>query len=157
MYTLHINDYDYDLVNLLTQANNRIMQRSWLLRELYPVHVIHFQTKNVTGFNVFLLIYLNCVMRSTWRSLSAGGIHWGPWQGTRGCWTSRSSPGPRTAAAASSGRPRRWRSDGQMMRVRELDSRTESLFCETDTCLWPHSPWRMCKGEKNVHNFWHQF
>ena len=45
MYTLHINDYDYDLVNLLTQANNRIMQRSWLLRELNPVHVIHFQTK----------------------------------------------------------------------------------------------------------------
>ena len=50
MYTLHINDYDYDLVNLLTQANNRIMQRGWLLRELNPVHVIHFQTKNVTGF-----------------------------------------------------------------------------------------------------------
>ena len=60
---MHVNVYYYithtrhrvdnNLVYLLTQANNRIMQRSWLLRELYPVHVIHFQTKNVTGFNVF--------------------------------------------------------------------------------------------------------
>ena len=52
-YTYQVYRVDNDLVYLLTQANNRIMQRSWLLRELYPVHVIHFQTKNVTGFNVF--------------------------------------------------------------------------------------------------------